>query len=410
MVRTPLGGRAVEERAKPGGVRNWFRVVVHAPSLVLALIWHALADWAWRTALILGAGGACLFVFYVALHNGSLQIALASTWRLLNATVVGDYLSLGALGTAAVYAVCRVNQLNHDLSLRRPTWPTGVFDAWWGRHWSMVLGVGGTGKSTLLQNLETEQSASDAKRFIFARELAHIFASLVRLGPRWGGDPREYERTEFPKPVKVGHRKYLYDMPGQNSELGAWDERIDSLSDANRSLIVFLSTYGYSAEIRKRPAAYFEGFADLNAAIDRFRADVLEREYNAMERLVSTIEARWPAVAARKLTFVHIVNMAGFWWPQREEVKLRYLSGRYKDLEIRLRKKIGSRLQYYGFVPASFLFGDLPHESIIRDGRPLPLYRADFDNKDEILRLNAPMLKILIRELFRTQWPRGGSK
>jgi len=397
---------ALAEQPRQRGFQNWVQIVINAPLLALALTWDALT--AWRTAVIVVLGSLLLLVFNIAYYNGDAAIAINSALKQFQRLVLADYASAGVLVGALSYSLLRLRQLGHDLSWLRPTWPAGVLDGLWGRYWGMVLGVGGTGKTTFLQGLEHEQSISDAK--VVPQEFAHVFDALRRLAPNFGGDPRPYEVTEFPRPMKVAHRKFVYDIPGQNSEHGAWDERISDLSDAARSLIVFVSTFGYSAEIRKKPASYFDGFSDPATAIEAFRADALEHEFGALEKVITTIEARWPSESPRKLTFIHIINMAGFWWPQRETVKKHYSSPRYVDLEQRLREKVGNRLQFQAFIPASFLFGDLTHESIMQGGRPMTLYRADFDNKDEILRLNAPMRGIVMRELYRTQWPRWSSK
>lgn len=337
------------------------------------------------------------------------------------AGVAAGFARTAALGLAA-YLFAQWLQLNRDIDARRPTriaaaWadkdrPFALRDKLPG----LVLGIGGVGKTTLLEYLShnflrsrislTARNRWSAGDSGFEGIVRQVYDKQISLG----GALRAYNITGASECYPVAHERFLWDVAGQGWSLGEWDGLIRDSAGYDRFMIVYMTTYGYSAAIRTAPdlSVYGANSEEIERSYVRARR---AEELKALRRTIDVIlKASPPRRARPRLTFVNVVNMAGLWWgradggPLAQEYYLR-------DPEIaaewrRLDEAFGDRLILERYAPASLLFDDMTSEKV-REGATgcrRQIFCADETSRDELTSRTGALLQLLLEELYRLDW------
>lgn len=326
-----------------------------------------------------------------------------------------------SLGLAA-YLFAQWLQLNRDVDSRRPT---RIRAAWADRDRplalrdklpGLVLGIGGVGKTTLLEYLShnflrsrislgarNRWSAGDAG---FEGVVRQVYDKQITLG----GAVRAYNITGAKERYPVAHERFLWDVPGQGWRLGEWDGLMHEGARSDRLLVVFMTTYGYSAAIRTAP-----DLSAYGASPDEIESNyAASRRREELEALSRTIGVLLEAAASRRdgprLTFVNVVNMSGLWWgraKEGQEAQELYLSDPSWTHEwCRLEDAFGDRLILERYAPASLLFDDITSE---RDrsgafGCRRQIFCADDQYRDQLTAQTGALLQLLLEELYRVDW------
>jgi hypothetical protein len=288
---------------------------------------------------------------------------------------------------AAVYLALRAHQLGAATALNRVSWPEMVAAASrWG-FGGVVIGNGGTGKTTLLDYLYQTHVQS---QLAFFRQ-----AELARMGGLEfvkkyyeerggvGGTIAPYKVTGATKEFVVGYRRALVDTPGQawrvpvprdpnngtpacrEAEGSAWSPRLCDAMASDHCLIVNVMTYGYGAAIRGIPI-----YTKFESRLEDYKKMTRDDEVRALKHAIDEIEhfaAKRPH--CKHLTFVNLVNMGGFWWRDEAEVRTYYCDTlkpeweRLEGIAGRMGLRAGRDFELAPYVPVSLLYDDMTTES-----------------------------------------------
>jgi hypothetical protein len=280
----------------------------------------------------------------------------------------------------------------------------------------LVLGAGGGGKTTLLEYLShsflisrisltsgNSWTSSDAG---FEGVVKQVYGKQLVLG----GALRTYNITGATEDYPVAHERRLWDVPGQGWSFGVWDRLIRDAMKSDRAIIVNTMTYGYSAAIRTKVdlSEYGETPEEVEATYtERKRRE----ELRALRRVIDVIIEETSKSARRgNLTFINMVNMAGFWWGKTREGTA---AAEYYCCEpdvagewARLEKAFEGRLILERFYPVSLLFDDLTSEVIRVDdgGCRRRLFCAEPRFQKSLTADTAARLDLLLDELYRADW------
>jgi hypothetical protein len=331
------------------------------------------------------------------------------------------YVLRGALTTFAGYYFLQWNQLNRDIDGRRPTrLLAAAVDA--GRLFErdkfpgLVLGVGGVGKTTLLEYLShsfltSRISLTSGNRWTssdagFEGVVKQVYGKQLVLG----GALRTYNITGATEDYPVAHERRLWDVPGQGWSFGVWDGPIRDAMKSDRAIIVNTMTYGYSAAVRSK-----ENLSEYGVSPEEFERNYAARkrseELRALRHVINVVVDGASAPKRRgNLTFINMVNMAGLWWGKTREgaAAAEYYC---RDPEIaaewaRLEKPFAGRLVLERFLPVSLLFDDITSEKISADGSGCrrQLLCADRRFQKELTDDTAARLDLVLEELYRSNW------
>lgn len=367
LAKTPLAEKFARTRRRAGA----------APALLLGMITLIGVIGAIALALAFGEyflGGSSDGSVSVLAQGARSQIDELLGWSI--ALLQRPHFLVSTFLGGLAYYLLRAHQLGETLALGRMTWPEQVAAADAATFGGLILGNGGTGKTTLVDYLYQDYLSSQL-RLLRQGDLAQLggpelvdkyYKSKVGVG----GAIAPYRVTGAATAYVVGYRRELVDTPGQawrfkwtdpggknECSASAWSKPIEEAMTRDHALIVNVMTYGYGAAAR-RPEIYkaFSGAAgfDKNRFLDVTRA----AEEKALGHVVDEIrrcidEGRRP----RKLTFVNLVNMGGFWWPEYQTVKAHYEGdlqkywGDLKGLPSIREKRVAP------FLPAGLLFDDM---------------------------------------------------
>lgn len=237
-----------------------------------------------------------------------------------------------------------------------------------GRSGGAVLGVGGSGKTTLVEYLNHDHVSSrvgilpESRWSIAAAEglqktIDKVYKGQITLG----GGVRRYVVTGLGEEYRVAHGRHLNDVAGQAWADGGWECEVRSLfAKYEHVTIVMVQCWGYSAAAMRDPE-FPKTASEMADFVAKFRRKICIEERLATKAAVEALIAMDTTFAHRKvkLTYIQLVNMAGFWWSQKETVKNHYQSGEFAEFRRQLSDQFGDRLTYRGFEPASLLFGDI---------------------------------------------------
>ncbi|MEO1014376.1 MAG: hypothetical protein AAFX08_04225 [Pseudomonadota bacterium] len=404
-----------------------FAAVQLLTRLILRPRWGLIASLASGTVVFF----ASLFLFFWGRSpNSTTDViremrAFASDW-FLNPTE----LLVAALGFG-LYFSARLWQYQKDLLDGRPSYPRAVFDSLFGgRYGGACLGVGGVGKTTLLQYLHYDHLRSSRHNAPFFggrkfkdRDIEEMLEGTYQKKPadaaddsfEIGGAIREYHVTGDLERFKVAHRRFLFDVRGQ--EVGRathWAQALGEIWPSHhRAMIVNVMTYGYSASVMKRSDIVSElakgPRPDLLAA---FQEEKRQEEIRSLQDVVEAVDAAWPSDYRGRLIVKNMINMAGFWWDKRADVERHYRSEPFQQFEADLRGIIegrGGRLIFEPYIPVSFLFDDMSAKTGKEgpDDRVL-IFKVQERAREDLKSLTHLAIKQMRADLFRVSWPRNG--
>lgn len=269
-----------------------------------------------------------------------------------------------------------------------------------GRFPCLVLGIGGSGKSTLGQVLQHRyRHAAPFKNPINVERIVDEWPKL-----HVGDGVQPYKISGLDEHYRIAHSREMRVAPGQDQANIIWPPKVLDLTHSRRALIVNVMAFGHVApelintrNYREIAKAYGLPAASPDEFREAFALLMLERELEATWRIVNA----WPKSASAKLVFMNVINMGGFWWSRYEEVRNHYTGPQspYRMVEKALRERVGpERLIYYGFLPCSFLRGDM------RDKDGNVIFFADNHGIEHQSVATTDMLEILSSELYRADW------
>lgn len=279
-------------------------------------------------------------------------------------------------------------------------WAAALNDLFNGRFSCLVLGIGGSGKSTLGQVLQHRlRHAAPLKNPVSTERIVEDWPKL-----HIGDGVQPYKISGLDEFYRIAHSREMRVAPGQDQSNLIWPPKIAEAARAPRALIVNVMAFGHTAPELINTRNYKE-IADAyqipGGSPAEFREAysllMLERELEATWRIVRA----WPEGAKAKLVFMNAINMGGFWWSRFDEVKNHYSGAHspYKTIEHALRERVGpDRLVYYPFLPCSFLRGDMRD----RDGNVI--FFADVHGVEHQSVATKETLEILSAELYRADW------
>jgi hypothetical protein len=289
----------------------------------------------------------------------------------------------------------------------------------------IILGNGGTGKTTLVDYLYQDYLQSQLS-FFRSQDLANIggkefVEKYYEAKGGVGGAIAPYRVTGTSKAYRVGYRRDLVDTPGQawryphgeiptkrrdaakSRKITAWSEKIEEVMRRDHCLIVNVMSWGHSAAIRRRAVAEAYGGSDFHK--DDHKDDYLrhmrEAELGALRCAIAEIrhcvEKGW---RPKTLTFVNLVNMAGFWWGKQNEASA-YYEKELRDVwdELVGLCKRESKLELTEFAPVSLLFDDLTTEISGKTSRQV-MFGVEAQYRDELIKRTVEAIDALERALY----------
>jgi hypothetical protein len=338
------------------------------------------------------------------------------------------FLGTTALGGLA-YFLLRAQQLGSNIALGRVTWPGQVAAAGASTFGGLILGNGGTGKTTLIDYLYQDYLRAQLRLFrqgdLAQLGGAELVDKYYRSKVGVGGAIAPYRVTGAATAFAVGYRRELVDTPGQawrfkwrDPRRGAeacassWSERIADAMACDHAMFINVMTYGYGAAVRRTEVfAAFGGRPDAPSNFDAEKYLRVTRTAEA-EALGHAVDEIRRCVAGgrrpRKLTFVNLVNMAGFWWRDRDKVE-RYYADELRDLWSRLEAVRGLKIER--FVPVSLLFDDMTTDYAkgAAEKCRTPVFCVDPDARGDVIEATVRAIGSLERALYGQEFRLAGA-
>lgn len=321
-------------------------------------------------------------------------------------------------GALSYLALC-AHQLGKAQHMGRVSWPEQVAAADRSTFGGVIIGNGGTGKSTLVDYLYQSYMQS---QFVFfrSRDLANLGGAefvleYYKSRGGVGGAITPYRVTGTTRAYRVGYRRELVDTPGQawryacaepacDAAKGtSWSKRFAEAMERDDCLIVNVMSWGYGAAIR-RPEIYraYGGAGDgsgfrRNAYLNDTRAFELKALEYAIDQIKGISQS--PAGSRyRRLLFVNLVNMAGLWWRQRDDVE-RYYIRELSPVWDKLRSV--RRIEVAPYVPVSLLFDDVTTELPGAGACRTPVFcTVGKDDKQELVTATVVAINALEQSLY----------
>ncbi|MBI1392269.1 MAG: hypothetical protein GC152_05940 [Alphaproteobacteria bacterium] len=348
--------------------------------------------------------------------------------RLLNPVELG----FAALGVAAYFAA-RLWQYQKDRLDGRPSYPQAVFDSiLGGRYGGACLGIGGVGKTTLLQYLHYDHLRSSrhnapliGRRTFKDLDIEEMLEGTYRKPTERraddafeiGSELREYNVTGDAEQIKIAHRRYMFDVRGQEVGRSAhWAQALGEVWPSHqRSMIVNVMTYGYSASVMKRSDIIAELIkGDAGRTLAAFQEEKRQEEIAGLHDIIAAVDDAWPQGYRGRLAFKNMINMAGFWWDRRKDVEAYYRSQPFRDFEEALRYIVesrGGRVIFEPYIPVSFLFDDMSAKTGREgDGARVLVYKVQNEARDALKAATQKAIMDMRADLFRLNWPREGGR
>lgn len=365
---------------------------------VVAFAFLLLAVFEWSAKFGSRAAGRDAFLLLANTTWRDIFQAFSETWTMRKSEIAT--LLFG-------YVLLRGGQLGADIENRRMTWPRQVFVVAFADMGSVVFGNGGTGKTTLIDLLYHRyvQSRfsllSDRRTQELGGEemLGKFYEGKVVLG----GPITPYVVTGGSRTLQVGFERKMVDLPGQawryvfqetgrGDAYSAWTPHIYDLLNCREALFVNVMTNGYGAAIVRQ--AVFDAWGERG---DEYRAHVKQLEKDALDYLVGQIATRLRSgpVRCRRLYFVNMINMAGFWWPDRVNTEKQYrenLRPTWSALEA-IGRNHRIALKYWPYVPVSLKFDDFKAPRRAASGGAI--FSVDRDSRRDVLNVTARNLQFI---------------
>lgn len=360
---------------------------------------------------IVGSNGK--FAYSEFTKHFEIQIAEIAGWAQgwLDRPLFAATALFGALSYLALCA----HQLGKAQHMGRVSWPEQVAAADRSSFSGVIIGNGGTGKTTLVDYLYQSYMQSQFD-FFRSRDLASLGGAefvkeYYKARGGVGGAITPYRVTGATKAFRVGYRRELIDTPGQAWRYASgeppcnpgaetsWSARIAEAMARDDCLIVNVMSWGYGAATR-RPEIY-QAYGGTGFDLSRYLEDTRAFELQALEYAIGQIQEinRSPTGSRyRRLLFVNLVNMAGYWWEQKEDVERYYT----RDLSAVWDKLCSvRRIELARYVPVSLLFDDMTTEKSDDSTCRAPVFcTVGKKYKEELVDATVDAINALERSLY----------